>query len=86
MSTELDRYGGADAYARHDNERAAERADQLANGWCGRCAHGFADTLECESCGGEVCICVCLLDPADPWLTGFYDSPADIWCEDYEER
>ena len=43
----LDRYGGAEAYARHDVERSAERDDQLRSGACGRCAHAFADTVEC---------------------------------------
>lgn len=81
----LDRYGGAEAYARHDVERSAERDDQLRSGACGRCAHAFADTVECESCDGQTRICVCLLDPSDPWLTAADESPADIGCEDYEE-
>lgn len=81
----LDRYGGAEAYARHDVERSAERDDQLRSGACGRCAHAFADTVECESCSGQTRICVCLLDPSDPWLTEPDESPADIGCEDYEE-
>lgn len=50
-----------------------------------RCAHAFAEFTACAACGGETLICVCLLDPADPWLTEPDESPADIGCEDYEE-
>lgn len=81
----LDRYGGAEAYARYDSERADVENSRLGRATCMRCAHAFADTVECESCDGQTRICVCLLDPSDPWLTAADGSPADIGCEDYEE-
>ena len=82
----LDRYGGAESYARYDTETELERAERLTSGSCGRCAHSLADAAECEECGAQTRICVCMLDPTEPWLTGSDDSPADIGCEDYEER
>lgn len=81
----LDRYGGAEAYARYDNERAGAEKSQLRRATCMRCAHAFAEFTACAACGAETMICVCLLDPADPQLTDPFESPADIGCEDYEE-
>ncbi len=77
MSTALDRYGGADAYARYDNELAEARERELRRGTCGRCSHSY--TLES---GG----CVCLLDPFDPCEVDAGERVLDIGCEDYEER
>ena len=77
MSTALDRYGGADAYARYDDELADEIERSMRNGTCGKCAHSY--TLEN---GG----CVCLLDPFDPFEVDADERVLDIQCEDYEER
>lgn len=37
MSTELDRYGGADAYGAYDARRSEERERELRCGTCGGC-------------------------------------------------
>ena len=49
MSTELDRYGGADAYARHDNERADAEKSRLGRATCMRCAHAFSEFTACAA-------------------------------------
>ena len=41
MSTELDRYGGADAYAAYDGRQSLERERAARYGTCARCAHSY---------------------------------------------
>lgn len=41
MSTELDRYGGADAYGAYDRQQSLDRERAARYGTCARCAHSF---------------------------------------------
>lgn len=117
MSTELDRYGGADAYDAYDRRRSLERERAARYGTCARCAHSyyvdnsgdvsraFDHALEgVAMCGkhgesaravlGSLCgfvshyatFCLCLLDPGDPVEVDPGTHPAEVNCDDYEER
>lgn len=41
MSTELDRYGGADAYEAYDARRSLERERAARYGTCAKCEHSY---------------------------------------------
>lgn len=75
MSTELDRYGGAEAYAAYDRDRSEARERELRYGTCGACAHAFT----CEAGG-----CVCLADPLDPYEVDPRSTAREMGCEGWE--
>lgn len=75
MSTELDRYGGAEAYAAYDARSSEERERELRLGTCGGCLHAF----KCQAGG-----CVCLADPLDPYEVDPRSTAREMGCEGWE--